>query len=1352
MATQQLQVKFSADGIQAVQAAASKAQKSYTDFLDTANKAMQAADRAAQAAAGNIDAVAKAERDKERAAVQANRAIAASYRELSIKASADIDRQKAQAISAFEAIKTSGVGSANDIARAQVALTQKLAALDRQLQTTQAEAKATGGGFTVMGGALSTFLGVAALQGIQSLIGQLQQVTSSVIQVGTQAERQQVAFETFFKSAEKAKQIRKDLIDFAAKTPFQVPEVIESAKALAAKGIAYEKIIPTIKRIGEIAAGADKPLGQLLFVYGQVKDQGRAFAQDLNQITNAGISIEDIAKALNLSTKQVKTFVSEGKFGFDELNKVITAVTSEGGRFYGLMDKLGGTTAVKLSNVADVFTKVYTSIYNGISPALAAVLDVIVGLLNPLADDEKLFAAINKQGQEFAAWLKGSPQLIEQIRVAFDSGLRELLTEISKKAEEFVGYLKQNPTALKDLVEGLFNAIRDLSTIVGTVINLFTKLIPIMAEVARFLGQNSDAVLVLITALGGLFVIQKIIALFTGLQTAAIALRGAMVGLSGSAIPGVAAAFASGGPLALGLIATAGLVFRLKNQWDSLNASLNEHRRLSNLPNNGAYPGRVYQGNKNTPIAGAESLPGNDLFGGASGGTYGPVPPSTPSSSTASEKAIPAESLASPDTGATKVKGSKDQKIIGYQGRTGLSNNSQAHVHFEGSRAAMMSFVANSKKLGLKVFNGSGREINSSSDIERHWNDKPETTDFFLEGAPFDRTQTRVPVPNPFGGAATVSRIDSGGRGGNAAYVKEDATGETAYLAHFDSISAKVGSKLDGSDEIGRYKDTQSLYQDEQNRKSKAAEDARKFQDQKTQQANDAARRQLEYNQKASSKQFDLDTAAQLDSLQESHRVGGTTPIYEAEQALKALQAPVFESQRNIEKKRKDANDAYELKQLELTQSKEAYKLELTRLAVDHKSIENGTKTKAQKDAELALINKKLSAVDDELLRNYQLLYLDQKRIDQEQKAVDKKTQANIEEAQFKLDLAKADEAAIKAQKAYEQKKIQDSAIGGLKQELGGQQVEALLGKGETQKAAALSKELELQKLALEYDQLRYDLSLQLFAAQQSGNAELTAFLSQQIALTEQLNSGKIDSVNRKYDTLGQKIGSIAEGVGGAVSNGFSGLFNDLLDGTKSFGDSILSAIGGIFKSISQTFLQMATEILQSQATKGLKSLLSGLFGGSKSSGIGSVGGGFDFGSLLGGAGGALFGGAGATGFSFTPIAGFASGGYTGSGGKYQPAGIVHAGEYVLRQEVVRSLGLSRLDALNNLTGYSNGGLVSFGSLGGGSTSSGGDIGGTQTVIANINVTTPNPDGFRSSERQMGQAFANQVQRSTARR
>lgn len=65
-------------------------------------------------------------------------------------------------------------------------------------------------------------------------------------------------------------------------------------------------------------------------------------------------------------------------------------------------------------------------------------------------------------------------------------------------------------------------------------------------------------------------------------------------------------------------------------------------------------------------------------------------------------------------------------------------------------------------------------------------------------------------------------------------------------------------------------------------------------------------------------------------------------------------------------------------------------------------------------------------------------------------------------------------------------------------------------------------------------------------------------------------------------------------------------------------------------------------------------------------------------------------------GFSKGGAVGFAGGGYTGSGGKYQPAGVVHRGEYVFDQGAVRAAGgPAVLDAMRRgLKGYATGGLV----------------------------------------------------------
>lgn len=86
----------------------------------------------------------------------------------------------------------------------------------------------------------------------------------------------------------------------------------------------------------------------------------------------------------------------------------------------------------------------------------------------------------------------------------------------------------------------------------------------------------------------------------------------------------------------------------------------------------------------------------------------------------------------------------------------------------------------------------------------------------------------------------------------------------------------------------------------------------------------------------------------------------------------------------------------------------------------------------------------------------------------------------------------------------------------------------------------------------------------------------------------------------------------------------------------------------------------------------------------------GSGGGLFD---LFGG----LFGGGGSKGsFPSAPGGLYSGGGYTGAGGKYQPAGVVHKGEYVFDQAAVKAAGgPAAMEAMRRgLKGYADGGYV----------------------------------------------------------
>ena len=108
------------------------------------------------------------------------------------------------------------------------------------------------------------------------------------------------------------------------------------------------------------------------------------------------------------------------------------------------------------------------------------------------------------------------------------------------------------------------------------------------------------------------------------------------------------------------------------------------------------------------------------------------------------------------------------------------------------------------------------------------------------------------------------------------------------------------------------------------------------------------------------------------------------------------------------------------------------------------------------------------------------------------------------------------------------------------------------------------------------------------------------------------------------------------------------------------------------WRGFTRSVLSMLTEIFLKQAMVGI---------------VGSIG------SAIGGAVG---GGASASGGTAIQAAAakfhFATGGFTGTGGKYEPAGIVHRGEFVFTKEATSRIGVGNLYRL--MRGYAEGGYV----------------------------------------------------------
>ena len=177
---------------------------------------------------------------------------------------------------------------------------------------------------------------------------------SDVIEATGKMQQLQVALSTILQDKSKADQLIAEIVQFAANTPFNLDDVATGAKQLLAYGSSADKVVGELSMLGDVASGLQIPIGQLIYLYGTLRTQGRAMTVDIRQFAGRGIPIyEELAKVLGVTKDQVGELVKEGKVGFKEVEQAFKNMTSEGGKFANLMENSAGTWPQRLSNIED---------------------------------------------------------------------------------------------------------------------------------------------------------------------------------------------------------------------------------------------------------------------------------------------------------------------------------------------------------------------------------------------------------------------------------------------------------------------------------------------------------------------------------------------------------------------------------------------------------------------------------------------------------------------------------------------------------------------------------------------------------------------------------------------------------------------------------------------------------------------------------------------------------------------------------------------------------------------------------------------------------------------------------------
>ena len=334
-------------------------------------------------------------------------------------------------------------------------------------------------------GAISNATTAVARLGVKlAAVGAGSFVAFSVFALKSAADMEQttLSFEVMLNSARKADKLVRDLQKFSTKTPFTPEEAFGAGRQLLATGFDETQILGNLRSIGDVAAGTGNRLGDLVNIFAEIKAKGKADLQDLRQFARRGIPVfDELRKVTGKSKLELSDFVSKGGVNLGHMQAAFANLTSEGGRFFGMMEAQSKTTGglwstfvgelkmgvnefgamldkqIDLKTILREMTKLvgemdWKALADGATKAFDTVLNSIGPVFSALAQMQEMAFSITAKGfrrQESqhlkrAEWYaEGSYNRFRHKEIAFTAGKRAEFAEEGaaglKMAREAIG-------------------------------------------------------------------------------------------------------------------------------------------------------------------------------------------------------------------------------------------------------------------------------------------------------------------------------------------------------------------------------------------------------------------------------------------------------------------------------------------------------------------------------------------------------------------------------------------------------------------------------------------------------------------------------------------------------------------------------------------------------------------------------------------------------------------------------------------------------------------------------------------------------------------------------------------------
>jgi tape measure domain-containing protein len=260
-------------------------------------------------------------------------------------------------------------------------------------------------------------------------------------------EQAQISFSQLLGSGKAAKDFLAELNEFAARTPFELPGLVASARQLLGAGQAAKDIIPTLTAVGD-ATGAlglqQDAFQRIMLAVTQAMNKGRIQGEELMQMQEAGLPVIGmLARALGVQESEVSKLAESGKLMSDQVLPKL---------FSQMQKDYGGAMGKQAQTLNGLWSTFMDTVRNGLRTALEPMVPLLKDAL-PAAG-----AAAGQALEGVAGFFRAFIPELDRVRNAWDEN-RAAIFGFLFSVQETEGQMLTTTDAARGLADGLTKLI-----------------------------------------------------------------------------------------------------------------------------------------------------------------------------------------------------------------------------------------------------------------------------------------------------------------------------------------------------------------------------------------------------------------------------------------------------------------------------------------------------------------------------------------------------------------------------------------------------------------------------------------------------------------------------------------------------------------------------------------------------------------------------------------------------------------------------------------------------------------------------------------------------------------------------